>query len=265
MTRSEPGDPSRPTFVALGASNVARALPLVVAGTRRRIAAGEPVDVLVATGRGRSYGAWAGLFGLARPAIRDCALWSDLERRRGPLDALVTDVGNDVLYGSDAAVIAGWVGACLERLAARAPRTLVLTGLPIERLREIGPREFRFWRRIFYPARRLAYDRVRATIEELHGRLEELARAHGAKWIVPPRAWYGLDPVHVPRRRFDAAWSTLLGPLGPGGEPARAWPRAALALRLARGRSRELRFLGRTWSAPQPSVRCADGSTVGLY
>lgn len=271
-------DGARQRVVVLGASNVARALPWVVSGARAAV--GRPVDLLVATGRGRSFGAWAGILGLARPGIVDCGLWRALDAGRGPLDALVTDVGNDVLYGSSAGTIARWVETCLARLREREPRTLVLSGLPIERLRELGPREFRFWRRVFYPARRLRYADVLATVEELHARLGELARSFDAEWIVPPRRWYGLDPVHVPRARFPEAWGSWLAPFGgssesaglPGQPPPRsplgpACPRPGLGLRLglARARSERIRCLGRPWTAEQPSARLPDGTTLGLF
>ena len=261
---------SAPTFVVLGASNVARGLPWIVRGVRDRI--GEPPSVLVANGRGRSYGVWAGVLGIARPGIVDCGVWDALPAPGdSPLDALVTDVGNDILYGSDPAVIARWIEACLERLRTRGARSIVLTGLPLERLRELGPREFGSWRRLLFPNRKLELERVRAAVEELQVRLAELAHTFDATWIVPPRPWYGLDPIHIRRAHFPAAWGALLAPcvrdLQQEGRRAALAdpPELGLRMRLARGRSADVRFAGRCRTGLQPSVRCADGTAIALY
>jgi len=60
--------------VLLGASNLTLALPTLVDDLRR--AAGGPVEVLAACGRGRSYGAWSHLLFVRHlPGITGCGLW----------------------------------------------------------------------------------------------------------------------------------------------------------------------------------------------
>ncbi len=89
---------------------------------------------MAAIGHGRSYGVSSTVLGRTLPGIINCGLWEDLERRPPlPTAALVTDIGNDIVYGSDATVVLRWVETCVQRLADRVER-LVVTRLPIDSL-----------------------------------------------------------------------------------------------------------------------------------
>ena len=87
--------------ILLGASNVTLAFPLIVEGLRRSLP--EPIELFAAHGHGRSYGLWSRVLMRRLPGIRECGLWESLATRSGegrPL-ALVTDVGNDLLFGGN--------------------------------------------------------------------------------------------------------------------------------------------------------------------
>ena len=109
-------------FVLLGASNLSFGLHRVVARAAAAVAHGDgdvPLDVLVAGGFGRSFGRrsyflWRGL-----PAIRSCGLWDALAEWEPGGRGLITDVGNDILYGEEPDTILEWVTDCLDRLQER--------------------------------------------------------------------------------------------------------------------------------------------------
>src|SRR6185312_6977256 len=103
--------------VLLGASNLKASLPLVVDLLRRR--AGGPVEVLAACGHGRSYIAWSRFLAIRHlPGIAGCGLWQALEDRPGlSTVALLTDAGNDLVYGAPVPAIVRGIEACLEKLA----------------------------------------------------------------------------------------------------------------------------------------------------
>src|SRR5688572_31021942 len=106
--------------ILLGASNLKISLPPLLAGLRRR--AGGPVEAFIACGHGRSYGAWSRFLFVRRlPGIAGCGLWPALEAspplRNVRRVALLTDAGNDLVYGASPEEIAGWIGTCLDRLA----------------------------------------------------------------------------------------------------------------------------------------------------
>ncbi len=248
-------------LVVLGASNVSlgqRALLRAVLSRRQ-----APVELLLADGFGRSYGLTSSVAGRSLPAILQCGLWQALERREGRVEALVTDVGNDLLYGADVPAIAGWVAEALARLRARGA-TVVLAGLPLASLARLGPLRFGLLRRLFYPPSRLRFAQLRAQAPALDQALRTLAAQAGSAFVEPRPEWYGLDPVHVRPRGRQRAFEALLSPLPGGrrGAPLPALPSTARLLALPP----ERRWLfGRERLRQQPALRLVDGSTVALY
>ncbi len=139
--------------VLLGASNLRISLPLVL--DRVRLRAGGPVEALTACGHGRSYGAWSRfLFVRHLPGIAGCGLWKEI-RERPPLPtlALVTDAGNDLLYGARVEEVAGWVELCLDRLAAQEKTEIVITLLPLARLERLSGPQVRLAATLLFPGR----------------------------------------------------------------------------------------------------------------
>lgn len=248
-------------FVALGASNLARmALPLVDAV---RAAAAGPVEVQAALGRGRSYGVRSQLFGRGLGGIDASDIWRALAAAPPmPTQALVMDVGNDLLYEVDPARVLAWVDTALQRLRAVTPH-IALVGLPLPTLRAMAPWRFRLIRSLLVPGCHLSQSQLLAAAERLHDGLAALAAAHGAAFHPPPPHWYGFDPIHVRPRCWREALRTWLG-----SDPAPAAPRCD-------GRLARLRFLfaapaertlfGRRRRHAQPSRRFGDGSTLSLW
>jgi len=245
--------------VLLGASNLRAALPLAVDLLRRR--AGGPVEVLAACGRGRSYGAWSRFLFVRRlPGIAGCGLWPALEGRPPlPTLALLTDVGNDLVYGAEVAAIARWVEVCLDRLA-RQPARIVLTLLPLARLERLAPWEVRLAVSLLFPGRQAPWPALLERARQLDERLRRLGEQRGALLVEPEASWYGIDPIHLRRSRRREVWERLTGVAGgPAADPARGRVRLPLL------GAEELRLAGRTLRTPQPAVRLADGTTVALY
>ncbi|RLS44798.1 MAG: hypothetical protein DWH83_01925, partial [Planctomycetota bacterium] len=149
--------------IVLGASNVSRGLARLTAITRRR--ADTPLDLFVTAGHGRSYGAASRVAMRRLPSILGSGLWRALDRealtsggggaaaRRS--SALVTDIGNDLLYGFPAGQVAAWVRESVRRLAERGSRTVV-TRLPLASLEGVGPGRYRLLRMCYVPGCRLS-------------------------------------------------------------------------------------------------------------
>ena len=124
--------------VALGASNLTRGFQTVV--STARAAWGPGVEVLAALGHGRSYGARSQLVFRTLPGILDSGLWPELESRSpAATRALVTDVGNDILYGFSAERTLAWVEEALRRLS-RVTHDIVVTDLPLASIRRLSNR-----------------------------------------------------------------------------------------------------------------------------
>lgn len=250
--------------ILLGASNLKAALPSLVAGLRRK--AGGPVEVLAACGHGRSYGMWSRFVFVRRlPGIVDCGLWQELSRRPPlPTVALLTDIGNDLLYGAGAGMIAGWVRTCLDRLAFQQAEA-VLTLLPLGRLERLSSWQYLLARSILFPGRNVPWDAVRREARELDERLREAGREHEVRLVQPEASWYGIDPIHILRGRRNEVWRGILSQwtLASPGPVEGEWP--ARGRRLPAFGAEEFRLLGIRFARPQPALCFADGTTLSLF
>jgi hypothetical protein len=267
--------------VILGASNCTRGISTIITAARRLL--GSPLEVHAAIGHGRSYGLRSRVLARALPGIIDCRLWgaigaSDVageagraaQRQRlraGPTFALITDIGNDVMYGADPEQIAAWVAMCIERLRSVDAR-IVMTQLPMESLWRLSGLRFEAARRVFFPLRRIEHEEALARADELNTRLFALARERGVALAELPREWFGLDPIHIRMRMWPVAWPAVLRhwrdeAAAPGPEVIRA--DAAQWLRLKRMRPLERWVFGRRRRADQPAGTLGDGTVVSMY
>ena len=161
--------------VLIGASNLAIGWPTVIDAARE--AWGAPLDVMAALGHGRSYGKTSRLFWRTLPGITTCRLWEDLDQRPAAATAaLVTDIGNDVLYGIPVDTILAWVEECLERLAAVSASTII-TAPPMESLHRVGPRRYALMRTILFPNCRIDLGSALQAARELNERITALCAA----------------------------------------------------------------------------------------
>jgi hypothetical protein len=250
--------------ILLGASNLALSFPEVVK-TALQIW-GEPVEILAAMGHGRSFGEDSRVLGRKISGIFPCALWQALCARPPlPTFALVTDVGNDLMYGVPPDRLLNWVEGCLDRLAGAGAST-VLTQLPLASLARLGSARFLLCRALLFPRCKLSLAEVRSRAALVNDGLVALGDVRNIPVIPVSDAWYGLDPIHLKRRVRRRAWPAILAAWRAGAEQfiaprATVWERAYLA-GLAPW---EQSILGVRRRCGQPSGRLHDGTTVSLY
>ena len=250
--------------VLLGASNLT--LSFRTALEQARSVWGGPLEVLAALGHGRSYGWPSRVLGRVLPGILDCGLWRTLaERPPAPLAALVTDVGNDILYGADPATIVGWVEQCVGQLLAAGAR-VVLTRLPMASVARLTPWGFLLLRSCLFPTCRLSLAETLRRAELVDAGLEALAASRGVPTICPPRDWYGIDPIHLRHAARRGAWSAILAPwrdeVCRTAPPRGTWREALNLQHLLPERQR---CFGIEWRRAQPCGRLRDGTTISLY
>lgn len=249
--------------VVFGASNVYRNLATVVAASQA--AWGGPLELLIAAGHGRSFGMWNNVLGYSVPGIIHCGLWDALtDRRDRPTAALITDVGNDLLYGASPETILNWVATCLDRLQPICER-IVMTQLPVESVKRLTPAQFLLLSRILFPRSRLTLSDALERTHRLNEGIVALAKNYSVHLVAPKKDWYGFDPIHVRRRHVANAWHTLLVPWSDDADRAAARGEVWQWCRLRAHRTHVQRFLSRQSQTPQPAVRYPDGSSVSLY
>ncbi len=260
--RQEPVEPAR-RVVILGASNVTLGLSTVVATAR--LAWGQPLDVMAAIGLGRSYGLATNVLGRGLPGIVQCGLWEALERRTPlPTAALVTDIGNDIIYGCSVGPITRWLEICLERLANQV-ECLIVTRLPIDVVSAVPEWKMRLLTSLLFPSSRISHDEALDNALELDLQLVKYANRFGAYIVQPESHWYTWDPIHVARHHRAAAWQKYMTCWAHGQPPKPAARSLRRWLTLQRARPFSWKRFGFEHHCDQPTVQLADGTTVSLF
>jgi hypothetical protein len=249
-------------FVVLGASNVSRGLSRLTATLRAR--GPEQVDLFVAAGHGRGYGVNTRVALRRLPSILASGLWRALDRERVERPAgLVTDVGNELLYGLGVSAVAAAVREAVVRLVDRGGR-IVITGLPLAGIDRVGRIRYRLLRTLYVPGCLLSLAEIKDAARWLDDELRAIAADTGAAFVEQPGAWYGFDALHVRRRHLDTFWQRVGDAWG---LPAAALrPRPSLAEWAVLGsRAAEVRSLaGRTLLTRQPVID-RDAFRVWMY
>jgi len=254
-----PGEVER--VIAIGASNLTRGLQTVVATARA--AWGPGIQVLAALGHGRSYGAHSRLVIRTLPGILESGLWRELERLPAVTTrALITDVGNDILYGFSAAQTLDWVEESAVRLQ-RYTRDIVLTDLPLASLRRLSSARFLLFRSILVPRCRLSLESVLRTAKVVSEGLATLAAARGLGFFRLRPEWYGFDPIHIRPHLWGQAWREIIGaePKDPGAR-GETWMEG-LGLYLRRPERQWLFGIERV--TPQSGVALPRGGRLWLF
>lgn len=247
-------------IVALGASNLTRGFRTIVSTSRS--VWGPDVEILAAFGHGRSYGAPSQFLFRTLPGILKSGLWTELERRPPMMTrALVTDVGNDILYGFSVERTLGWIEEVLRRLR-RVTQDIVLTGLPLAAVYRLSRIKFLVFRSMLVPSCRLTLAQVIENAERVNEGLLRLSQMYGAKFVHLHPAWYGFDPIHVRPSCWRTAWQEILGESVPGSREVRSMVES---VRLYLMRPERRSIFGIEQVTPQSGVALRPGGHVWLY
>jgi hypothetical protein len=249
--------------ILLGASNLARGFSTVVDTARATWPV--PLDILGAIGHGRSYGQSSFVLGRGLPGIRACGLWQALrEGPKLPTTALVTDIGNDLLYGALVGHVVDWVQQCLDAMQPHCEAVVVMLP-PVQTVRRMRRKQFQLMRTLFFPSSRLTFEQALERAEQLNDNLTTLLRARGLQEIEPSGDWYGFDPIHIRRRSFSTAWQAAFAPFrDPPADAVKriSWPHW---WRLHSMAPQRRWLLGIERCRRQPSLYLSDGARVSLY
>lgn len=247
--------------IAVGASNLTLGLQSLIATAR--MARGADVEVLAAVGYGRSYGAPSTIGPRTLPGILQSNLWSELSRlNTAPTEALITDVGNDVLYGVPPSQILAWVDETAARLLAHSDR-VVVTDLPVSSIDALTPARFLFFRTLFFPPCRLSRNEVFDRVRQVNDGLADLAVKRDLRFVHLKPHWYGLDPIHVRPAYWREAWREIL--LGDEDETRSAPFLMSEWAGLHRRPPERQWMFGRERVRPQSGVALKNGGRLWLY
>jgi hypothetical protein len=246
--------------IALGASNLTRGLGTFVSTARG--AWGPEIQVLAAHGHGRSYGAHSRVLIRTLPGILESGLWQKLESLpKVQTRALITDVGDDIMYGYSADRILAWVAEAISRLQ---PLTsdITLTNLPIAGIRRLSRPKYLAVRSILFPSNRLSHNRVLETAEQVDAGLAKLSIAHGIRLLQLNPEWYGFDPIHIRHSQKRTAWQQILNVSFVAGKNSCS---LLEQLKLRMGAPERRWLFGIEQFTPQSGVSLPSGGQLWLY
>lgn len=196
--------------ILLGASNLTRDFPLILRLLKNSVK--MPCDIYAAMGHGRSYGLWSRLLYRALPGITKCEIWDALPKDQSeslqPL-AIITDIGNDLIYGQSTDAIFGWVESCIQQLKQVNAR-ITITLLPEASLSQLSPFRFELTRRFFFPKNPATLTDLKQKVQNLNERLAELAKVKQISVVEIPPASYGFDPIHYRYSQRSTLWKSIL-------------------------------------------------------
>jgi len=252
-------------LILLGASNLTLSLRLAIDLMQQRL--GAPSEVLAAVGHGRAYGIFSQAVWRGLPGIADCGLWQRLVALEScPAYALLTDIGNDILYGLLPEQILQSVERCVEPLQRQSAQ-IVVTGLPLASIECLSERRYTFFRNLFYPSCRLSWHETISRAWAVHDGLVEMA-AH-RKFILHEQRpeWFGLDGIHVNYWQRAAYYRAIVQQFPNSGEKLGLLESKRKFFPVWQQRP-EFAFktlAGRAVYCQQPSGLLADGSIICKY
>jgi len=252
-------------IVTLGASNLTLSLRTIIQLLQHRC--GQPSEVLVAAGHGRSYGQFSQVLIRGLPGITASGLWSHLESANIlPTYAFLTDIGNDIPYGYMPEQILEWVAWCVEQLQKQDAH-IVITNIPMTSIESLSTRRFTIIRSLLFPFSQLSKPELINRAKEVHGGLIDMASSKNFKLYEQESAWFGPDGIHVlywkRKELYRRVFEQL--PLSRGErEPAADTAPRFLAWK-QRPQFAYKKVLGREQRHQQPSGLLVDGTTVSMY
>jgi len=249
-------------FVLLGASNLTLSLRLIIHLMQQRF--GGPSEILAALGHGRAYGTFTQMLWRGLPGITNCDLWRQLDSIEiRPTYALLTDIGNDILYGLPPQQILRTLEWCINQLQNHSAQ-IVVTNLPMTSIKSLSERRYIFFRNIFYPSCQLSRDETISRAQIVHRGLVDMAAQRHFKLYEQEPDWFGLDGIHVNYWQRKAYYQDILRQFSDSGRQQEAMMGSQEFL-LTWQRRPEFAYKtiwGRISNCQQPSGRLADGSLV---
>jgi hypothetical protein len=205
-------------LILLGASNLSRGC-FAFARHMKICLHPRKFEVLIASGPGRAYCASGGLLNISYPPINTSDIFNAAQEKREygyRVVALVTDIGNDIMYGVPAGKVIETVHQIFRKLESMDAEVFYTT-LPVAFEKGIHPIWFYILRSMLLPFSRVSYSEATEGIIEVNRFLKESAGSYG-HLISDMDRYLGFDEIHYGWLRAHSAWShvakEILGTLG---------------------------------------------------
>lgn len=143
--------------------------------------------------------------------IRDCGIVDAAtqlaEDKNNRVTALMTDIGNDILYGVSAEEII----ESLQKMANRLRDTgadVWVSSIHVDMENDVGESRFNILKRIFFPGSSVTYASAKKAVQDINAALHE---GESDRWslISGLKAYCGADKIHYHLLKSAGAWTDV--------------------------------------------------------
>jgi hypothetical protein len=221
-------------FILFGASNLARSFYGLKLCIKRCIHPRQAIFIH-AMGPGRGYLSRGGILNTTYSPIIDCGILESIKKIKKPnqqIIALITDIGNDIMYGINPEKITKGLQKILNVLD-EVTTNIFITPIPINSQNPIGEFYFHILRCIFFPKSSVKYSQALETIEIINQFI--LHSSNKSTIVINGMEHFGgLDKIHYSFFKSHHAWAhianKLTEPLGVNASPILQFPEVLLSL-----------------------------------
>ena len=200
---------SKYLLVFLGASNLGRGFT-ALSNCLVKALSPHPVEIINAFGPGRGYCAKGGFLFVKYPPVwgEDIRLFiREKARDCSRILVLVTDIGNDIMYG----VPAEDVIRCLENIFREFKNLnahLLVSAIHVDLEKDLNETYFRILRTFFYPRSHVKFATAAASVKQINRFLENSRNGH-IHLLKGMKEYAGADKIHYSLSKSHKGWSRV--------------------------------------------------------
>ena len=196
-------------FILMGASNLARGYSMLT----RHISScfgKNNIEFLNALGPGRGFCARGGMFNFTYPPIQDCRILEAANKKSCDTRAvLITDIGNDLMYGVSADTLIESLDGLIDR-ALQCDAEIFLTSIHVNLKKDVSQTTFFILKFFFYPGSSITYKKTDLFIIKVNSYLKEKAGQNQRVHLISGmESFAGADKIHYSLLKTHLAWEKI--------------------------------------------------------
>jgi len=200
-------------FIFLGASNLARSFHGLKYCIERCISP-RPASFVHAMGPGRGYVSRGGILNAIYSPILNCGILEAVRNKKikdQSVVALITDIGNDIMYGVSSEKIINGLQYLLNSLG-EFKTNIFITSIPVDLENDISELHFHIIRQIYFPKSPVKYSQASNNIKAIN---KFILQSSNKKITVinDMKQFCGIDKIHYSIFKSRPAWSHVVGKL----------------------------------------------------